>query len=63
MFSLQFFFYQCFAEKGESRSAGGGEAKHQSQKDSGRKDEETDAEGRILEKKRGGGAVENGDEV
>lgn len=54
---------RCFAEKGESRSAGGGEAKHPSQEDSGRKDEETDAEGRILEEEGGGGAVENGDEV
>lgn len=54
---------RCSAEKGESRSAGGGEAKHPSQEDSGRKDEEADAERGILEEEGGGGAVEDGDEV
>lgn len=54
---------RCSAEKGESRPAGGGKTEHPGQKDSGGKDEETDAEGRVLEEERGGGALEDGDEV
>lgn len=53
----------CIVEKGESGSAGGGEAQHPSQKDSGREDEKADAKRGVLEKKRGGGALENGDAV
>lgn len=58
-----FFVHFIFVEKGEPRSAGGGQAQHPSQKDSGREDEKADAERRVLEKKRGGGALENGDAV
>lgn len=57
---IVFFF---FLEKGEPRSAGGGQTQHTSQKDTGREDEEADAERGVLEKKRGGGALENGNEV
>lgn len=53
----------CFVEKGEPRSAGGSQTQHSSQKDSGREDEEADAERGVLEKKRRGGALEDGDEV
>lgn len=52
-----------FIEKSKPRSAGGSETKHPSEKDSGGEDEEADAERGVLEKKRGGGALENGDAV
>lgn len=50
-------------EKGEPRPAGGGQAQHPSPKDSGGEDEEADAERGVLEKKGGGGALEDGDAV
>ena len=52
-----------FVEKGEPRSAGGGQAQHQSQEDSGGEDEKADAERGVLEEKRGRGALEDGDAV
>lgn len=57
------FCFFCFVEKGEPRSAGGGQTQHPSPKDSGREDEKADAERGVLEEKRGGGALEDGDAV
>lgn len=58
-----FFFFTYFVEEGEPRSAGGGKTQHPSQEDSGRENEEADAERGVLEKKRGRRALENGNAV
>lgn len=53
----------CFVEKGKPRPPSRSQTQHSSQKDPGGEDEKADAERRVLEKKRRGGALENGDEV
>lgn len=50
-------------EKSKPRSTSRSEAQHSSKKNSRRKDEETDAERRILEKTRRGRTLEDGNEV